>query len=114
MSVLKDQWEKISAEEPPDLLVQCRNDFRKFSKDEPKNKAERNTPLSSSNVVPEQSLPPDCITVWCSVTADFGLVPFFFEKNTPFMAFKTVLSLVPVPANFFNRKPLLPYKSEST
>ncbi|GFS80186.1 hypothetical protein TNCV_3446931 [Trichonephila clavipes] len=30
-SVLKDQWEKISAEKPQDLLVQCRIDFRRFT-----------------------------------------------------------------------------------
>ncbi|GFW69859.1 hypothetical protein TNCV_1403121 [Trichonephila clavipes] len=34
-SVLKDEWEKISAEKKQlNLLVQSRNDFRRFSKDE--------------------------------------------------------------------------------
>ncbi|GFV08447.1 hypothetical protein TNCV_3922941, partial [Trichonephila clavipes] len=33
-SVLKDQWEKISAEKPQDLLAQCRNDFRRLTNDE--------------------------------------------------------------------------------
>ncbi|GFY12127.1 hypothetical protein TNCV_3096811 [Trichonephila clavipes] len=33
-SVLKNQWEKISAEETQDLLVQCGNDFRRFTNDE--------------------------------------------------------------------------------
>ncbi|GFW76687.1 hypothetical protein TNCV_4944041 [Trichonephila clavipes] len=33
-SVLKDQWENIVTEKPQDLLVQCRNDFRRFTNDE--------------------------------------------------------------------------------
>ncbi|GFU47606.1 transposable element Tc1 transposase [Trichonephila clavipes] len=35
-NVLKEQWEKVSAEKKPeDLLVESRNDFKRFPKDTP-------------------------------------------------------------------------------
>ncbi|GFQ77763.1 hypothetical protein TNCT_422551 [Trichonephila clavata] len=68
-----------------------------------------NTPLSSSNVVHEQSLLPDYTTVCCSLLLISVLGPFSLKKNHSFHG----LQDCSITATFFSRKSLLPYKSEN-